>query len=363
MFGAGGDTPTGIGTPSNGFAELKDITTIRSTFAVPNVEMSVGTLSGSTSGSVGTSAIVTGTNITRGASLVVNFNLALGSATASPGMVRAAASVPAPTVIAQTDVTVVATKVTATASVAMPTVSVPDVTKTFPATVVAIADVSSVTTQVIIVSTVKPDLVVAVAAIPTPTAVGGGVGLTTVLATKVSAVAAVDAPVVDTGQSVTVLGVAVDAAAAVPTPVISTGVAVTAVVNTVPATAAVDAPSLPAANSVTIGAIQTVRAISSVANAAIIVSATLYSFVTPSEREQPAAWDHTLFVRVGINRGITVLKKDGVYTQVRYPSAEALEAADIVYLGGRVYPVSQAEATDLTAAGYGSNLEVRENTQ
>jgi len=51
----------------------------------------------------------------------------------------------------------------------------------------------------------------------------------------------------------------------------------------------------------------------------------------------------------GITRGLTVLKKDGVYRAVDFPYQGDCDDADIVYLGGHVYDVSNEEAAALAA--------------
>jgi hypothetical protein len=76
-----------------------------------------------------------------------------------------------------------------------------------------------------------------------------------------------------------------------------------------------------------------------------------FRFTTPTISEGPAG-DGPLFSRYRLVRGITVLKTDGVYTEVRYPSSEEVEEADIAYIGGYSYEVSASEKADLEAAGY-----------
>lgn len=61
---------------------------------------------------------------------------------------------------------------------------------------------------------------------------------------------------------------------------------------------------------------------------------------------------HPLFGRLGVRQGVSVLKEGGFYRQLLDPSAEEVSGADIAYLGGRVYRVSDAEASDLAEAGY-----------
>jgi hypothetical protein len=77
-----------------------------------------------------------------------------------------------------------------------------------------------------------------------------------------------------------------------------------------------------------------------------------YRFATPTIRENPGGTYHPLFSRIEIPVGITVLKIDGEYVEVRYPSEEETLAADIVYLGGITHTVSAEEKADLEAAGY-----------
>ena len=51
-------------------------------------------------------------------------------------------------------------------------------------------------------------------------------------------------------------------------------------------------------------------------------------------------------------RGVSVLRIDGVYQSVQYPTQDQCDAASEVYLGGHVYSVSEAVAAALEAAGF-----------
>ena len=76
---------------------------------------------------------------------------------------------------------------------------------------------------------------------------------------------------------------------------------------------------------------------------------------TPPTVRRAAEWaaNHPLIGRIKIPVGITVLKSpSGGYTAVENPSTQDIDAAAITYLGGHTYTVSDAEAADLTAAGY-----------
>lgn len=76
-----------------------------------------------------------------------------------------------------------------------------------------------------------------------------------------------------------------------------------------------------------------------------------YRFTTPTISEGPAGQGR-LFSRYRLVRGITVLKIDGDYYEVRFPSSEEVQDADIAYIGGYSYEVDAAEKSDLEAAGY-----------
>lgn len=77
-----------------------------------------------------------------------------------------------------------------------------------------------------------------------------------------------------------------------------------------------------------------------------------YQFVTPTILEELESDGHPLFSRIKVPHGITVLKIDGDYFEVRYPSSEEVDEADIAYIGGYSYEVDAAEKADLEAAGY-----------
>jgi hypothetical protein len=76
-----------------------------------------------------------------------------------------------------------------------------------------------------------------------------------------------------------------------------------------------------------------------------------YRFTTPTISEGPAG-EGRLFSRYRLTRGISVLKIDGVYYELRYPSAEEVASAQAAYIGGYSYEVSEGEKIQLEAAGY-----------
>lgn len=80
-----------------------------------------------------------------------------------------------------------------------------------------------------------------------------------------------------------------------------------------------------------------------------------YKFTTPYVKEGPIGGGR-LFSFFKFRRGVSVLKINGKYVEYRFPSADILANTDKYYLGGSEYIVSDQEAAELTAAGYGPNL-------
>lgn len=77
-----------------------------------------------------------------------------------------------------------------------------------------------------------------------------------------------------------------------------------------------------------------------------------YIFTTPTILEEMEGDYHPLFSRIKIPKGISVLKNGSVYTEVRFPSSEEVDAADVAYIGGYSYEVDATEKSALEAAGY-----------
>ncbi len=77
----------------------------------------------------------------------------------------------------------------------------------------------------------------------------------------------------------------------------------------------------------------------------------MYEFRTPTVKEGPTG-NTRLDQFYKLERGITVLKNNGVYRLERYPLSSDVTSADIAYIGGHVYTVDDDEAADLIAAGF-----------
>ena len=79
---------------------------------------------------------------------------------------------------------------------------------------------------------------------------------------------------------------------------------------------------------------------------------TEYIFKTPTVREGPAG-RHRLFHFYKLDKGITIVKSGGIYSQVRYLLDEDLDDYQEVYLGGRNHTVSEATKAALIAGDVG----------
>lgn len=80
----------------------------------------------------------------------------------------------------------------------------------------------------------------------------------------------------------------------------------------------------------------------------------IWTFRTPTVSEGPASWNDRLFLRVKLDRGITVLEgPPASYRAVRFPTQDEIAAATTTYMGGHEYQVDDATKAALIAAGVG----------
>jgi hypothetical protein len=79
---------------------------------------------------------------------------------------------------------------------------------------------------------------------------------------------------------------------------------------------------------------------------------TNYLFRTPTVSEGPAG-GHRLFYFYTLERGISIVKSGGVYSQARYLVDSDLASYEEVYLGGREHTVDDATKAALIAANVG----------
>ena len=77
---------------------------------------------------------------------------------------------------------------------------------------------------------------------------------------------------------------------------------------------------------------------------------TEYIFETPIVREGPSG-GHRLFEFYKLNVGISIVKDNGTYRQVRYLTDEDLRSYQEVYLGGNKHVVSATTRAALITGG------------
>lgn len=77
-------------------------------------------------------------------------------------------------------------------------------------------------------------------------------------------------------------------------------------------------------------------------------------FIPPTQLRAAPPGEELWFVAVPV--GLTVVKVGGTWKTVNVPSEDFLATCQVVLRGGFKTPISQALATELTAAGYGANV-------
>lgn len=80
-----------------------------------------------------------------------------------------------------------------------------------------------------------------------------------------------------------------------------------------------------------------------------------YILIPPTVAEPPER-THPLFRNVAIPQGVSLLVTGPVVVAARFPTIEEQRDADVVYLGGHRYALSNERAQVLIDAGYGENL-------
>jgi hypothetical protein len=80
-----------------------------------------------------------------------------------------------------------------------------------------------------------------------------------------------------------------------------------------------------------------------------------YLFTPPVEDEGPMG-GNWLFARYTRKQGVTVYRLDGEFYEDRFPAQDDLVNADLVYLGGHEYVISDKEAQALIDLNVGYNV-------
>lgn len=80
-----------------------------------------------------------------------------------------------------------------------------------------------------------------------------------------------------------------------------------------------------------------------------------WTFRTPVVSEGPASWGDALFIRVKLDRGISILEgPPGTYRAARFPTQDEIAASQPhFFMGGHEYEVDDDTKAALIAAGVG----------
>ena len=79
-------------------------------------------------------------------------------------------------------------------------------------------------------------------------------------------------------------------------------------------------------------------------------------YVTPPVVEYGPAGGGRLFIRYRLNRGESLMRNNGVWSQTAFPTEDVMKAADHFYLGGREYEITQDIYQSLIDQGFGANV-------
>lgn len=79
-------------------------------------------------------------------------------------------------------------------------------------------------------------------------------------------------------------------------------------------------------------------------------------YVTPPTLQEGPAGGGRLFIRYKLERGISLVNNDGVWSETRFPTEDVMKAASQFFLGGRTYEISLDTYNSLIAAGYSANV-------
>lgn len=79
-------------------------------------------------------------------------------------------------------------------------------------------------------------------------------------------------------------------------------------------------------------------------------------YVTPPVVEYGPAGGGRLFIRYRLNRGESLMRNNGVWSQTAFPTEDVIKAADHFYLGGSTYQITQDIYQSLIDQGFGANV-------
>ena len=88
---------------------------------------------------------------------------------------------------------------------------------------------------------------------------------------------------------------------------------------------------------------------------------TKYYLNPPTEEYGPAGGGR-LFIRYRLTRGISLMRNNGVWSEIRFPTEDIIREADRFYLGGSVHEIDKVTYDNLTSQGYGANVFISTTT-
>jgi hypothetical protein len=80
---------------------------------------------------------------------------------------------------------------------------------------------------------------------------------------------------------------------------------------------------------------------------------TTWTLRTPIQSEGPASWENRLFLRVKLDRGVSILEgPPGTFRRARFPSQDEIAASQPhFFMGGHEYEVDDTLKASLIASG------------
>jgi hypothetical protein len=82
---------------------------------------------------------------------------------------------------------------------------------------------------------------------------------------------------------------------------------------------------------------------------------TVYHLTPPTEEYGPAGGGR-LFIRYRLTRGVSLMRNKGVWSTTTFPTEDIIRAADLFYVGGHEYVITEQTYNELVAAGFGANV-------
>jgi hypothetical protein len=79
-------------------------------------------------------------------------------------------------------------------------------------------------------------------------------------------------------------------------------------------------------------------------------------YLTPPVVEYGPAGGGRLFIRYRLNRGESLMRNNGIWSQTAFPTEDVIKAAELFYLGGREYEITSGVYKELTDQGFGANV-------